>query len=500
MKFYLKLNLCILIFTQILPGRAQNSVKTAKMPGKNKTEVQKPLSNRMNEAEKQASGKLDRMRSALLTNYRKNNFIPASRSFYQSQQAISQTALYQLLTKMPKGGALHLHTEGTASAEWVIATAIQTPHCYIFWEEDKGSYLKGQIAFFKDNAAPSGFRKAADLASTEKQFTSKMLELLTFSEQQDADSVQVWKEFEKRFTRVRDFAGYKPLFKAYYVQGFQELIRDNIQYAEIRAILGFPIYDLEHSRADAYYTTDSIIQYFREVQETIKATDPAFRFRLIYTFIRAFDQASVDAEFVKAFRYQKRYPDIISGFDLVGEEDRGHTTAYFSDVWRKKDSLEKAYGLKMPFVFHDGESNDPGNDNLYTAVALNSRRIGHGFNLFLYPDLYEPIRRQDIALEICPLSSQILHFIHDLRTHPAIGYLRAGIPCVISSDDPAVFGYGGLSYDFWSAYMAWNLDLGDLKKLCFNSIRYSLLPENEKQESLHELQKRWDLFVAQLNK
>jgi adenosine deaminase CECR1 len=470
------------------------------MPGNTKTETQKPSSSRMNEAEKLASEKLDKMRSALLAGYHKSNFIPASRSFYQSRNAISQTALYQLLTRMPKGGALHLHTEGTASAEWVIATAIKTPHCYIFWEEDHGPYLKGQISFFKDNAAPAGFRKAVELAENEKQFTSRMLELLTFGEQQDADSVQVWKEFEKRFTRVRDFAGYKPLFKAYYIQGFQELIHDNIQYAEIRAILGFPIYDLEHSRAEAYYTTDSIIRYFREVQEEIKASDPAFRFRLIYTFIRGFDRNAVDAEFVKAFQYQKRYPDIISGFDLVGEEDRGHTTAYFSKVWHKRDSLEKEYGLKMPFVFHDGESNDPSNDNLYTAVELNSRRIGHAFNLFLYPDLYEKIRRQDIALEICPLSSQILHFIHDLRTHPAIGYIRAGIPCVISSDDPAVFGYGGLSYDFWSAYMAWNLDLGDLKKLCFNSIRYSLLTEKEKLAASLELQRRWDLFVTQLNK
>jgi adenosine deaminase CECR1 len=401
---------------------------------------------------------------------------------------------------MPKGGILHLHTEGTASATWVIQTAIQNPSCYVYWKDDEGDFLKGQLAFFKEGKAPAGFRKVAELNKEEKNFQKNLLHLLTFDASTGADSVQIWKEFERRFRRVRQFASYQPIFKVYYLESFQELVKDNIQYAEIRAIISPALYDLNHSQASNYYNTDSIIRYFKEVQEQIRHNDPAFRFRLNYTFIRAMDEKSVDSEFLNAFKYQKKYPEIMSGFDLVGEEDRGHTTAYFHAVWQKKDSLEKVYALQMPFVFHDGESNSPQDENLYDAVALGSRRIGHGFNLCLFPALMDVIKKNNIALEICPLSSQILHFNHDLRNHPGCAYLRMGIPCVLSSDDPAVFGYSGLSYDYCSAMLAWNLSLADVKKLALNSITFSLMTEAEKLAASKEWENRWNLFIAGVNK
>jgi adenosine deaminase CECR1 len=452
----------------------------------------------LTEQEQKASLELQKLKADFLKANGGDRFF--KKSFFQSKQALEESPLYQAMTKMPKGGILHLHTEGTASASWVIHTAIQNPSCYIYWKDDNGEFLKGQLAFFKEGKAPIGFRKVAELNKEKKDFQKTLLHLLTFDESTGADSVQVWKEFERRFRRVRQFASYQPLFKAYYLQSFQELVKDNIQYAEIRAIISPALYDLNHSQASNYFSTDSIIRYFKEVQEQIKGTDPAFRFRLNYTFIRALDEKLVGAEFLNAFKYQKKYPEIMSGFDLVGEEDRGHSTAFFHAVWQKKDSLEKAYGIQMSYVFHDGESNSPGDENLYDAVALGSRRVGHAFNLYLFPALYDAVKKNNTALEICPLSSQILHFNHDLRSHPACSYLRMGIPCVLSSDDPAVFGYAGLSYDYCSATLAWNLSLADLKKLAMNSITYSLMTEPEKQAARKEWENRWNTFLAEIGK
>jgi adenosine deaminase CECR1 len=50
-----------------------------------------------------------------------------------------------------------------------------------------------------------------------------------------------------------------------------------------------------------------------------------------------------------------------------------------------------------------------------------------------------------------------------LETHPAGAYITEGLPIVISSDDPGVFGYEGLTYDYWAAAMSWQLDLRNLK-------------------------------------
>jgi adenosine deaminase CECR1 len=453
----------------------------------------------LNADEKKAGLKLQHMQEDLLVKYKTEKFFPPSRTFYQSKKTIENTALFKVLEKMPKGGALHLHTEGTTSIEWVVNTAVSLPDCYVFWLADNQKFIKGQIEFFKPSLVPPGFRKASDLNQKEKGFKPALTQLLTFNEKTTQDSAQVWKEFERCFNRIRNFVTYKPVFESYYLEGFKELIKDNIQYAEIRAIVSPSLYDLNHSKQSNYYSTDSILGYFRNVSLKLKKTDPDFRFRLVYTFIRGMDAAKVDAEYINAFRIQKKYPELISGFDLVGEEDRGHSTLFFLDTWMKRDSLEKAYGIVMPFLFHDGESDWISDENMYDAVLLKCKRIGHGFNLFLFPGLYEQIRKENIAIEICPLSSQLLNFTRDLRSHPGIGYLRNGIQCVISSDDPSIFGFNGLTYDFWSVFMAWELDLQAMKKLSVNSIQYSTLPIAEKELAMTNWQLRWNVFIASVN-
>jgi adenosine deaminase CECR1 len=88
-----------------------------------------------------------------------------------------------------------------------------------------------------------------------------------------------------------------------------------------------------------------------------------------------------------------------------------------------------------------------------------------------------------------------LNYVSDLRNHPARVLLANGVPCSINSDDPGVYGYDGLSYDFWVAFMAWDLDVAKLKKLITNSIVYSSLSEEAKKTALTHLSKEWNNFV-----
>jgi len=72
-----------------------------------------------------------------------------------------------------------------------------------------------------------------------------------------------------------------------------------------------------------------------------------------------------------------KYSDLIAGFDLVNEEDFCPPILEFlTDILEGKHQEKKQ---KMPCFFHCGETHDRTNQNVYDALLLNSKRLGHGF-------------------------------------------------------------------------------------------------------------------------
>ena len=67
----------------------------------------------------------------------------------------------------------------------------------------------------------------------------------------------------------------------------------------------------------------------------------------------------------------------------------------------------------------------------------------------------------------------VLGYTKDLRSHPAAYLLDQGVQVSISSDDPGLFGYEGVTLDWLYAAGAWELDIKDLKKLVLNGLQYS---------------------------
>ena len=127
----------------------------------------------------------------------------------------------------------------------------------------------------------------------------------------------------------------------------------------------------------------------------------------------------------------------------------------------------------MPTFCHAGETHDKGVTNLHDAILLNTKRIGHGFQLFLFPALVESVMERNICVEVCPLSNMVLGYTLDLRSHPIRDLLFRGLQISISSDDPGFFNYEGVTLDYCYVTLAWELDLRDLKKLSLNGIEYS---------------------------
>ena len=108
------------------------------------------------------------------------------------------------------------------------------------------------------------------------------------------------------------------------------------------------------------------------------------------------------------------------------------------------------------------------------------------------------VRGDDICLEVCPISNQVLEDVEDLRGHPATEYLKRGVPISICSDDPAYLEHATLTDDFFAAIVCWDLGLAEIKQLCLNSILYSGLDELQKEELMQSWQKQWDAFLNDL--
>ena len=81
----------------------------------------------------------------------------------------------------------------------------------------------------------------------------------------------------------------------------------------------------------------------------------------------------------------KRLAELIAGFDMVNEEDFTPEISEFAEIILDYQDEVKIVdldvGQKMPTFFHAGETHNRDCKNLEDALCLNTKRIGHGFQL-----------------------------------------------------------------------------------------------------------------------
>ena len=185
--------------------------------------------------------------------------------------------------------------------------------------------------------------------------------------------------------------------------------------------------------------------------------------------------------------------DFIIGLDLVNKEDTCKPLSLYADFLCSEEVTKSGPDLFL----HCGESLRQDNMSVIDAYLLNTARVGHGFNLYRFPELMQVYAKAGIAIEVCPISNQRLGYCPDLRLHPALLYLRIGLPVVICSDDGLFLAAEPLTDDFFYSILCWDLTLGDIKTICRNSILYSDLPEKDIDHLLKVWEADWNAFIAE---
>ena len=89
-------------------------------------------------------------------------------------------------------------------------------------------------------------------------------------------------------------------------------------------------------------------------------------------------------------------------------------------------------------VPHAGEAAGP--ESIRGALdALGADRLRHGIRAVEDPGLVRELADRGIVCDVCPISNVRLRAVPSLDAHPLPQLLAAGVPCSISTDDPAMF-------------------------------------------------------------
>lgn len=417
---------------------------------------------------------------------------PPARHFFNAKEDIEKSAVYQIIAKMPKGGALHIHDTGISSIDYVMNNISYREHLYacIQGEDIKFVFADPPVQDECYRSLKVLRQESGDVAAFDAWIRSKISLVTDKPYEAYPDINTVWAKFQSLFDISGGMVGYAPAFLDYMYNALEEFYKDNVNYVEIRGTLPL-IYEL-----NGYpYVPNQVIGMLKETAERFKKDHPNFLgVKYIYAPFRKVDDETMDF-YLQLFAIMKEmHPDFLVGFDLVGQEDLGHPLKEFIDRLT-------AAAKDVKFYFHAGETNwngMPTDTNLIDAILLNTTRIGHGFALLKHPAVLAEVKRRNIAVEVNPISHQVLNLIKDLRNHPASFLFAQDYPVVISSDDPGLWGANGLSHDFYEAFMGIagaKADLRMLKQLGLNSLIYSSMNPSEKSQALKKYSQLWNEFI-----
>lgn len=443
-------------------------------------------------------------------------------AFALSRGRIKSSKLWQIVRRMPKGALLHTHFEAMVDATWLIDQALDTEGMTIVASgplDDESALEKVTISFrfvdpppkwsnegskcpiWTNTYIPNTPIPALTAASSfpystrgRPAFTQWLLTRSTiipseaFSHHRGPSNI--WAKFRTCFPLLASIIFYEPIFRASLRRVFTELLADSIRWVDFRITFVFSYHRTGQTTPETTY--DAMLLAFEDELARFRATPLGSYFwgaRFIWTTRRNLPKRAIIADMLSCISHKKRFPTLISGYDFVGEETIGRTLLdLFPEIlWFCNHCAQE--DVEIPFFFHAGEclgDGDSTDDNLFDAVILHTRRIGHAFSLHKHPLLIEMIKENNILVEACPISNEVLRLTSSIMSHPVPALLARGVSVALCNDDPAILGHGenGLTHDFWQALQGWdNLGLEGLGSLAENSVRFAAFGPDQNQQA-----------------
>ncbi|RJS93852.1 adenosine deaminase [Salinisphaera sp. Q1T1-3] len=209
------------------------------------------------------------------------------------------------------------------------------------------------------------------------------------------------------------------------------------------------------------------------------ACDVAYRFQ--FYVLRTLPPEKVFAQMALGFALAAADPRVVA-VNIVAPEDNPTARADY----RQHMAMFAFFHRRYPDValsLHAGELTPglvPPADlrfHIAAALAAGADRIGHGVDIASEDDAAATLarmRNQPVAVEINLTSNDVILGVAGAE-HPLNLYRRAGVPVVLSTDDPGVSRID-LTHEYERAVREQGLDYRALKQLSRNSLIYAFLP------------------------
>ncbi|OAA60751.1 adenosine deaminase family protein [Cordyceps fumosorosea ARSEF 2679] len=431
--------------------------------------------------------------------------------FSMCRERMESTTLWRIVRRMPKGSLLHAHLEAMVDFDYLIRELLALPNVHIASDRPLASHdalVAGQVTFryrakerVKGTAVWSADYKPGKFLLLTKMadefpgggrdgFVEWLVGRCTLHPQnahhQHHGIDAIWDKFQDCFIASATIMTYEPMVRAYLRALMRQLLADGVRWAELRFAWPLNYCRDRHEQPEPDYW--HLFTVIREEVARFRASDEGRDFwglGIIWTSLRSLPTRPIVEDMDHCITTKMEFPELVVGYDVVGYENRGRTLRDLLPelFWFRQQCAQE--GVSVPFFFHAGETLGDGDGpdaNLFDAVLLGTRRIGHGYSLYKHPVLVDMVRERRVLVEACPISNEVLRLCGSVAAHPLPALLARGVPCCLCNDDPAMMGHGsaGMSHDFWQALQGWhNLGLAGLASLAENSVRWSAFEDED---------------------
>ena len=393
--------------------------------------------------------------------------------------------LYDFCYKLPKGGDLHAHDNTMIPLDKFTDIIIE--YCMISLNGD----TKGNLYTVFSADLPEDAIKISDAIDQGILTREELMDMMVISD--DKEENGYWKRLEQLFSATGDFYNDIYIMEKIWEEGFRSCCEKGIILVEVRDWGSED--DLmniirDNTMKEAYYRVrkeypDFLVRIIgcsgKDSETTVESSCETLSSMIRISKIVKDEFDPDDPE------------DFIIGLDLCNEEDNSRPLALYAE-FLMSDEVRNS-GLRL--YLHCGESLRRENDSVVDAYIMESYRVGHAMNLYRFPDLMKEYEKKKTAIEVCLMSNYRLGYVRDLRIHPALQYMISGIPILLCSDDGLFMTRAPMVDDFYSAIVCWDLNLGDIKALCRNSIIYSGLSDKEINRLMTAWERQWNSFVSE---